>query len=35
MRRTWLHTIAGVRNRAVDMLQARIGFLAAEDEAAA
>ena len=32
---TWLHTIAGVQNKAGDMLQERIGFLTAEDEAAA
>ena len=31
----WLHTIAGVQNKAGDMLQERIGFLTAEDEAAA
>ncbi len=35
MRQAWLHTIAGVQNKAGDMLQERIGFLTAEDEAAA
>jgi hypothetical protein len=35
IRQTWLHTMAGVRNKAGDLLQARIAFLTAEEDAAA
>jgi len=35
MRQTWLHTIAGVQNKAGDMLQAQIAELTGEDQAAA
>lgn len=31
----WLHTIAGVQNKAGDMLQEPVAALTAEDEAAA
>ena len=35
MRQAWLHPIAGVQNKAGDMLQARIAGLTGEGQAAA